>query len=252
MTRSMPALQLFTLREAVDRDYIGTLQQIAALGYRAVEVVHLGGMTPAAFREQLDALGLSAVAMHVPYQQLKDDIQQVIETAKGIGAAYVVCPWLVPEMRTSADSYREVARTLNAAGQACKDAGLQVCYHHHDFEFEQHDGKTGFDILIEDTDPTRVQFEIDVYWAAFAGIDPVGLLHSLSGRVPLVHLKDMAADESRTFAEVGHGQLDIPGILAACDEIGVEWRIVEQDRSSRDPMESVQMSIEYLRELGRA
>lgn len=105
--------------------------------------------------------------------------------------------------------------------------------------------------MIEHTDDTLVQFELDVYWVTLAGYDPIALIHRLEGRLPLVHLKDMASDPTRTFAEVGHGTLDFPALLAAGDEVGVVGYIVEQDQCTRPPLESVQMSLDYLHSIGR-
>lgn len=245
------AVQLYTLREAVGRDYFGTLRAVAELGYGAVELVTLGSFSAADLRRELDVLGLQACAMHVALAQLEQNLPEVLDNLQTLGVRYAVCPWLPPERRTIA-SYREIASSLIQIGQACQAQGIQLCYHHHDFEFQTADGTSGFEILRSQVDPALLHFEIDVYWAAFAGQDPVGLLRSLAGRVPLVHLKDMSADSRRTFAEVGQGQLDFPAILQVCDELGVEWTIVEQDQCERPPLESVGISLNYLRSLGRA
>jgi sugar phosphate isomerase/epimerase len=246
------AVQMYSLRDNVAANYVGTLRAVAELGYSAVELVTLGDFKASELRTELDTLGLQVAGMHVALDRLEHDLDAAIADVLALGGRKIVCPWLPPERRGSADIYHALAKTLNRVGRACQAKGLQLCYHHHDFEFQHFDDTTGLAIIFGETDPALVQAELDVYWAAFAGVDPVGLLRRMSGRVPLVHLKDMAADQSRTFAEVGHGVLDFPAILAACDDAGVEWFIVEQDQSARPPLESVGMSLTYLRSLGRA
>ncbi|HEU4326417.1 MAG TPA: sugar phosphate isomerase/epimerase [Roseiflexaceae bacterium] len=250
MTHQPLAVQLYTLRDAVEQDYLGTLRAVAELGYGAVELVTLGKYSAEELRRELDLLGLRVAAMHVALAELDRNLPTVLENIRTLGANYIVCPWLPPERRGSAASYREVAEILTRAGRESQSQGVQLCYHHHEFEFNALDGTSGFEILAE-VDPALLQFEIDVYWAAFAGHDPAALLGRLAGRVPLVHLKDMTADDTRTFAEVGHGQLDFSAILSAADAAGVQWLIVEQDRCARPPLESVGMSLSYLRSLGR-
>ena len=245
------SLQLYTVRDPIASDYAGTLRAVAEIGYRAVELVTLGSFSAPALRTELDRLGLQVSGMHVPLDRLENQIEAALDEAAALEVPYVICPWLPAERRTGAAAWRGVADALNRAGERCRAAGRQLCYHHHDFEFQPADGSTGFDILFSSTDPALVKAELDVYWAAFAGRDPVALIGQLGERAPLIHLKDMTGGENRTFAEVGHGTLDFAAILAACDRAGAEWLIVEQDRCAGDPLESVRMSLEYLKSLGR-
>jgi sugar phosphate isomerase/epimerase len=246
------AVQMYTLRNEVASDYAGTLRAVAELGYGAVELTTLGSFSAAELRTELDTLGLQVAGMHVGLDRLERQLDTVLDELRTLGARYVVCPAVPPERRSSAEGWRELARSLDQIGRRCRSQGLQLCYHNHDFEFQRFDNQTGLDILFGASDPELVKSELDVYWAAFAGADPVALIRQLGSRVPLIHLKDMAADPSRTFAEVGHGVLDFAAIFAAGDEAGVEWYIVEQDRCARPPLESIGMSLAYLRSIGRA
>lgn len=252
MVRHPLAVQMYTLRNDVANDYPGTLRAVAELGYQAVELATLGGLTAATLRTHLDALGLHIVGMHIGLEQLEHQLDQTLDDLTTLGVRSLICPWLPPERRSSAAHYRAIAHTLNQIGRTAQERGIQLCYHHHDFEFQPIDSSTGMAILLEHTDPTLLHIELDVYWAAFAGIDPIALIRQLAGRVALVHLKDMAATPQREFAEVGHGTLDMPHILAACDHAEVAWLIVEQDTCARPPLESIRMSLDYLRTLGRA
>ena len=252
MTAPRLSVQLYTLRDQVEADYAGTLRAVAELGYRAVELVTLGQYTPAELRAELDRNGLTASGMHIPFERLTGQIDEVSTIAETLGFRHVICPWLAPARRGDVDGYRQLVEALAAAGAQYHARGLQLGYHNHDFEFEPIGDTTALDLILGATDARSLMLELDVYWAAYAGLDPVATIQRYADRLALVHLKDMARDPSRTFAEVGHGQLDVPAILAACDAAGVEWLVVEQDQCTRPPLESVAMSLEYLRSLGRA
>jgi sugar phosphate isomerase/epimerase len=245
------SLQMYTLRDETARDFPGTLRAVADLGYGAVELAGYGGMSAADLRRELDSCGLRVSGAHTPINRLEGDLDTVIAEMKTLGAPYVICPFLPPDRRPDAAGYARLAHTLDSIGAECRKQGVQLAYHHHDFELQRFGDTTGLHILMNDRDAQNVKAEIDVYWAAIAGFDPAALLREFGSRAPLVHLKDMTAAPERTFAEVGNGTLDILGILAAADEIGAEWLIVEQDRCARPALESIGMSIDYLRSLGR-
>ncbi len=244
-------LQLYTLRDQAAKDFVGTLEAAKAIGYDVVELAGYGGLTAAQLRAECDRIGLRVSSAHTSIDRLEGDLANVIAELQTLGARYAVCPWLGPDRRPDADGYRTLAKGLNTIGATCAKAGIGFAYHHHDFELKRFGDTTGLHILLNESDPANVKAEIDVYWATFAGFDPVALLQELAGRVPLVHLKDMTPEPNRTFAEVGHGTLDIPAIIAAADKNGAEYLIVEQDACQRPPIESVRMSREYLRGLGR-
>lgn len=244
-------LQMYTLRNETEKDFLGTLAKVAELGYAGVELAGYGNLSAKQLAPELQKLGLKVSGAHTPLNRLEDDLEAVIEEMKQLGARYVICPWLPPDRRPDGAGYRELGRLLNDIGESCQEQGLQLVYHHHDFELQQFDGVTGLDLLLGESEPENVKAEIDVYWASYAGFDPSALLYKLGKRVPLVHLKDMTAAPERTFAEVGHGTLDMAGILAAADTIGAEWLIVEQDHTAGPAIESVAKSIAYLRSVGR-
>ena len=243
------ALALYTVREAFAADSLGTLQAVRDIGYSAVEFAGLGTRKAADVRAQLDDLGLRGLSAHVPPQRLHDDLLGVIREAKTLGLEYVAFPWLPPEQRTP-EFYRALAPMLKAMGEACAGEGLTFCYHNHEFELERVFGELNvLEFFAAEVRPEYLGFELDVYWAAFAGLEPTRLLECLEGRTPLVHLKDMSADDSRTFAEVGAGTLDFSSILQTSQRIGVRWGIVEQDQCKRLPLESAAMSFNYLQTL---
>ena len=244
------ALALFTLRNAFEADSQKTLQAVKDIGYSAVEFAGLYNRKAADVRAQLEHLGLRGLSAHVPLQRLRDDLPDVIREAKTLGLQYVVCPWLPPEQR-NIDFYRALAPILETTGKACAAEGLTFCYHNHEFELEKLFGDLNvLEFFAQEVDAAHLQFELDVYWVAFAGLNPNTVLERFAGRLPIVHLKDMSNDGRRTFASVGSGSLDFPSILEMGERIGAAWGIVEQDVCPGDPLESVRSSFVYLQGLG--
>jgi sugar phosphate isomerase/epimerase len=235
---------MYTVRDASARDFKATLRRVAEIGYRAVELAGLYNLTPAELRQTLGDLGLKCVSVHVGLPLLRQNLSHEIETYLTLGASYIVCPWLPPAERGDAAGYRALAAELNGIGERCRDNGLQLCYHNHDFELAQFNGQYALDILLENSDPANVQLEPDLYWLKFAGVDPVAYIRRWAGRAPLLHFKDMSTTQPPTFAEVGTGTLDWAGIMAASKEIGAKWHIVEQDTCPGDPLVSIKISHE--------
>lgn len=248
------AAQLYTLREFLKtpEDIAQSLKKVKAIGYNAVQASGIGPIGDREFKELADREGLAIVATHVPYGDLRDNLDAVIEKHRIYDCKYVGLGGLPNDYRTSREGYSTFAKEASEIARKLKEAGLQFIYHNHDFEFVKFDGKTGMDILLEECDPA-VGFEIDVYWVQAGGADPIEWIHKVSGRMQVIHLKDMAVtfERKQRFAEVGEGNLNFRRILDACAETGVEWAPVEQDQCyDRDPFESLAISYKNLRELG--
>jgi sugar phosphate isomerase/epimerase len=194
----------------------------------------------------LDRLGLAASGSHVGIDLLTNEFDKVIEYNLEIGNMYIICPWAGYE---SKEDYLKAAKLYNAIGEKCHAKGLQFCYHNHAHEFTEYDGQHGLDIIYANSAPEFVQAEIDTYWVKRAGIDPVAYINSYSGRCPLIHLKDMEANEKMDFAELGNGMIDIPAIIDAAKAAGSKWLIVEQDSCKRPPLESIKISYDYLKKI---
>ncbi|MCM8901724.1 sugar phosphate isomerase/epimerase [Caldicoprobacter algeriensis] len=251
MSVKMPiALQLYTLRSEAEKDFIGTLKKVAELGYKGVEFAGYGGLPADELRDALREFNLVPVNSHVAIERLEKDLDGEISYALGIGLKDITVPYLAENRRNSKEAWIAVARQLQDMGKRIKEAGLNLHYHNHAFEFQKFDGKYGLDILIDNTDADVVKLEVDTFWVQYAGVDPVDYLKGLSGRVTMVHLKDMIKGQEPPFAEVGEGCIDIAGIIRISREIGVQWGIVEQDVCQRPPLESVKLSIDNLRNMG--
>lgn len=251
MAKVPVALQLYTVRDELAKDFAGTVRKVAQMGYAGVELAGTGGLSAEALRDLLAETKLKPVGSHVGLNVFQQDLEGVIAFYKTVGAPFVGVPALPGELRNPA-GFRQVAATLNKIGAALQQAGLTLYYHNHAFEFDVVDGVRGMDILLNETDPNLVKFECDVYWVQYAGENPAALIQAHAGRFPLIHLKDMAVNgDKRTFAEVGEGILDFPSIFAASESQGVAWYIVEQDTCARPSLESAQLSLENLKKWGK-
>ncbi len=239
------ALQLYTVRDSMDRAPEATLEQVKAMGYNHVELAGLAGLTAERFRAALDAAGLAAISAHVPLDELAGDPDAAIAMVETLGVDYVAVPWLGGEETPDRSAWEQYARTIDAAGAALREHGVQLCYHNHAHEFESIEGVSILDILFSGP-RENLAAEIDVYWARVAGADPARLIRRFSGRAPLVHVKDMTADQPPAFAEMGQGVMEWEPIFAAAAQAGVEWLIVEQDECAGDPLESARISAEYM------
>jgi sugar phosphate isomerase/epimerase len=236
-------LQLFTVRETLKNDYRGTIRAVAEAGYQGIELGNeFDGMTVGEMRRFLDDLNLRAVSIYVGMNAADEALHHVLDNCVALGAVNSGIAWMGEEWRTS-EGIRRAARWLESAGKAAAERGLNFIYHAHAFEFEtQIDGATMLDTLFALTDPAFVKWQPDSYWIAKGGQDPVAYLKKYSGRVPVCHLKDMTADDARTFEIVGNGCLDFEAIMSAGDAAGVDWYIVEQDHCPKGELASMRES----------
>ena len=262
-TKKYIGLQLYTVRAAMEKDPAGTLAQLAKIGYNSVEgATYTGsqkfyGMTPKEFATLLKQNGMIMPSSHYRLGEEQNngapvlgtmlhDWDRAVDDAAAVGAKYMVCAYLSQPERGNLDHYKYIADQLNKAGERCHKAGLQLCYHNHDFEFTAQDGKLPYDILLA-TDPKLVQMELDLYWATKAGRDPLELFKQHPGRFPLWHVKDMAKTPERFFTEVGNGSIDFKKIFAQAKLAGLQYFFVEQDMTPGSPFDSVTQSMAYIR-----
>jgi sugar phosphate isomerase/epimerase len=239
-------VQLYTVRSLLERDFEGTLAAVAEIGYREWEFHDYFGRTPQQVRGLLDQLGIDAPAAHFRWPDLQNDLGAVIETALVIGHRYVILPWLPPEDRATLDQYRYLADFCNRAGETCRQAGLRFGYHHHDWEFQPLEGEVPFDLMLAETDPDLVEFEMDLYWITKGGRSPFEYFDSHPGRFTLCHVKDMGRD--RSWADVGSGSIDFASIFARSEQAGLRYYFVEHDEPA-DPLASIAASLDHLESL---
>jgi len=242
------ALQLYTVRDHLKEDYVGTLKRVKEIGYDFVEATPPPSDAEKT-KEVYDDAGLSIVDFHVSLGELEGNLDHWIDFARALGGADLVFPWMPEERRKTKEDWLANAALLEEIGARCTEAGLRLAYHNHSFEFVRFEGQYALDLLYANTTPENVRTELDTYWVKHGGADPAEYIRKYAGRGPLLHIKDMAADENRSFAEIGRGILDWPGIYAAALASGVECCIVEQDRCAGDSFDSARISFEFASEL---
>jgi sugar phosphate isomerase/epimerase len=238
-------LQLYSLRKEMAEDFAGTLAKLAQLGFKEMEFAGYFDKSASEVRTILDANGLISPAAHIPLTDIANNLSQVIDTAATIGQKYIVLPFMVGADR-DIDNYPRIAELLNRSGEAAKAAGLKMGYHNHDFEFDVLEGKRGYDILLAETDPDLVFFEMDLYWAATAGVDATEYFKSNPGRFPMLHVKDRAVDGK--MADVGRGTINFAEIFALASVAGFEHYFIEHDNPS-DGINSITYSYNSLNQI---
>ncbi|MHB1293465.1 MAG: sugar phosphate isomerase/epimerase family protein [Anaerolineae bacterium] len=251
MSKVPVALQMYTVRDETAKDFAGTVRKVAEMGYEGIELAGTGGLSAQDMSALLAETGLKLAGSHVGIAGFESSLEETIAYYKAIGARFVGIPALPKEMRNP-QGFEQAAALMNRVGPLLKQVGMELYYHNHNFEFESIDGVRGIDVLLGETDPDVVSFELDVYWAAFAGADPAAFIRGHAGRFPLIHLKDMAgAAANRTYMEIGEGTLNFEPIFDAAEGQGALWYIVEQDVCQRPSLESAALSLANLRKWGK-
>ncbi|CAN5481324.1 sugar phosphate isomerase/epimerase [soil metagenome] len=263
---SLIGVQLYTVRDAMQKDPTEAIAKIAAIGFTSVEgATYTGsqkfyGMTPWEFAALLKANGLIMPSAHYRLGEETDkgavvkgtilhEWDKAVDDAAAVGLKYMVCAYLSDVERGDLDHYKKVADQLNVAGERCKKAGIQLCYHNHDFEFVKQGDVYPYDILLG-TDANLVKMEMDLYWVSKAGQSPMELFKKHPGRFPLWHLKDMDDSASKAFTEVGNGVINFKEIFKYKKEAGLKYSFVEQDKCPGSPFDSLTKSIGYIKKAG--
>lgn len=244
-------IQLFSLWKQAERDFLGTIQKVADLGYEGIQFAGFYHTPANQVKRVLDERGLVPAGAHVGiHQLLHEEIEKTFKFHRTIENKFIICPAIPKEMRQTADDYKKTAETLNHIGEACKKAGFVFGYHNHDFEFETVENGTGFELLFNHTDPDLVKMELDCFWAAYAGYDPLEIIRKYKNRIISLHIKDLImVNGQKKGTEVGGGQLDFASIIKQGNEFGIEWFTVEQEEFERDPYESLSINVNTLKQL---
>lgn len=241
-------VQLYTVRDQMAKNVPQTLQKIAQIGFKEVEFAGYFNHSPADIRRMLADNGLTAPASHIMPTVFTDgdELKKQIDLANAIGHKYLIVAWL-PEVMRSEAMYRRMPEAMNQTGQLCKQNGIQFAYHNHDFEFAKlSDGTIVYDMLLKNTDPNLVGFELDLFWINKAGYDPLAYFAAHKGRFPLCHVKDMMSNGD--MCEVGNGKLAFGNYFAQSDLAGLKHFFVEHD-NPKDSLASITTSHAHLQKL---
>ena len=241
-------LQLYTVRDLMKADLPGTLAKVAAIGYEEVELTDYFGRSPDQIRELLRRNGLAAPSTHRPFESLQKGWSQTLDDAKTIGHHWVTIAWIPEEERRTIDDWSRLADLFNHAAAQARSTGLRFAYHNHDVELRKIGGVRPLDILLQKTDPSLVDFEMDLYWAVLGGGDPLDFFTRYPKRFPMVHVKDSSGPPDNRMVDVGKGTIDFRSIFAQSDKAGIKHYFVEHDNPA-DPIATIRNSYDYLRAL---
>jgi sugar phosphate isomerase/epimerase len=249
-------LQLYSLRAQFAKDVPGTLDKVRDMGFKYVETAGTYGLSPAKFKTELDSRGLKVISCHLSFDKFRDDVESVAREAKALGAKYAGCAWITHKGTFSEKDCREAAKVFNKAGEALAKHKIKFFYHTHGYEFQPYGSENLFDLLLAETKPEFVTYEMDVFWVVHGGQNPVSLFEKYKDRFALVHLKDMktgtpinlltgTTDVSNDVA-MGTGQIDYRRILPAAAKAGVKWYFIEDESPTSE--QQIPQSVRYLKE----
>ncbi|TXI33421.1 MAG: sugar phosphate isomerase/epimerase [Niabella sp.] len=248
-------IQLYSLREDLPKDPKGVLKKLSGFGYKQIESYEgaqgmFWGMGNKNFKKYLDEIGLTIISSHCDY---KKEFERKAAEAGEIGMKYLICPW-IGKQRTL-DDYKRIAEGFNTAGEICRRNGLRFAYHNHDYSFRLQNGQYPQNIMMENTDPALVDYEMDMYWVVTAGQDPVEWMQKNRWRFKLCHIKDRRKNtpykegEQNQSCIIGNGSIDYKSILAQAKKLGMEYYVLEQEAYEKAPLECVKEGAAYLNKL---
>jgi sugar phosphate isomerase/epimerase len=255
LSESEIGLQLYSLRAQFQSDPMKTFDEVKSFGVTNVELAGTYQLSPAQFKEQLDAHGLVGISGHFPFERLRDDPEGVAKDAKILGLKYVGCAWIPHKDPFDEKTCREGAAVFNRAGAVMATNGLIFFYHAHGYEFQPYEDGTLFDLLMRETSPKFVHYQMDVFWMVHAGQDPVKLLEKYGHRWQLMHLKGMRdstptglltghSDVTNDVA-VGQGKIDYVPIIREGKKLGIKYFIIEDESPVSE--QQIPQSLEYLK-----
>lgn len=245
-------IQLWTVKQSIAKDPKGVLKQLASFGYTQIESFEgaqgmFWGMSPADFKSYVEGLGMKIISSHC---DIEKDFEKKAADAASIGMKYLICPYKGPQK--SIDDFKKLAEEFNAKGEICKKNGIRFAYHNHDYSFTAQDGEIPEDVMLTNTNPDTVDFEMDIYWVVTAGADPVAYTKKYRNRFRLGHVKDRMKNTSEKDASciLGEGSIDFRKILEEAKANGMEYFIVEQERyDNSTEMDSAKADAKYMSSL---
>jgi sugar phosphate isomerase/epimerase len=250
-------LQLYSLREQFKKDVPGTLDEVKRFGIKYVELAGTYNLKPEEFKAELEKRGLEAVSGHFPYERFRDDVEGIAAEAKALGLKYAGCAWITHQGDFDEKTCREASAVFNHAGEALAKHGIKFFYHTHGYEFQPHGQGTLFDLLMTETNPKNVNYEMDIFWIVHPGQDPVKLLEKYGRRFQLMHLKDMKKGtptglltghtDVTNDAALGTGQIDLPATLRAAKKARVKWYFIEDESPTSE--QQIPQSLRFLEEV---
>ncbi len=252
MPESKIAVTLFTLRDFVQTpsDIANTLKKVKAIGYDHIQLSALGPVDPADLAAMIRDAGLRVCATHVPFEQLQAEPDEIIAQHRLWECEHIAVGSMPVSYWNDPDGFSRFAMDASEVALTLKAADMSFSYHNHHTELVRVGGRTGLSILVEESDPALC-FEIDTYWIQYGGGDPIQWIGRVRDRCPVIHFKDLAVSgREQVMAEVGEGNMNWPGIVAACEAARAQWYVVEQDTCAGDPFDSIAISHRNMTAMG--
>ncbi|MBC7615512.1 MAG: sugar phosphate isomerase/epimerase [Pedobacter sp.] len=254
-------LQLYSLRDIIGKDITSIIEKVAAIGYKEVETYGYSkkdgfwGLDAKAFASLLKENGLKSPSGHFDMDGFinnksngMEELKSYIGAANVLGSKYITVPYLGANIRKTADDYKKIASKLNKAASLCKSSGLRLAYHNHDFEFTKFGNTTGYEIMLNETDKSLVDFEMDLYWVVRSGVDPLVLFKAHPKRFTMWHIKDMDKKNNAINTEIGQGAVNFKSIFAETKLAGVKHYFVEHEFNYKpNELGSIKTSFDYVK-----
>lgn len=250
-------LQLYSLRAQFGKDVPGTLDVVKSFGIKYAELAGTYNVPPAEFKTQLESHGITAISGHFGFDQYRDHLDDVVKQAEALGLKYAGCAWIPHNGAFDEKTCREAAAVFNHAGEVLAKHGIKFFYHTHGYEFQPYGNGTLFDLLMKETNPKYVHYEMDIFWIVFPGQDPAKLLKKYSHRFELMHLKDMrkglqtgslaGGTDVKNDVAIGTGQIDMVSVLRAAKKAGIKYYFIEDESPSSE--EQIPVSLRYLEQV---
>ncbi len=232
-------LQFWSIREEMAQDLLGMIEKAAEMGYTGAQFAGFFNHTAEEVKAKMDEVGIVAAGAHVQIADLENNLEETLKYHETIGNYLIIVPYLPEDMRTTAEDYHQTAALLNTIGEKLHARGFTLGYHNHDFEFDVFDGKTGLEIIFENTDDNHLKMELDCFWASYTDNNPLTVIDKYADRCVSLHIKDMKLNgEQQISTELGTGTLPLADYVQKGIEHNVMWFIVEQEHFKKDPVES--------------
>lgn len=240
------SIQLYSVREETEKDFAGTIKKLGEIGYTGVEFAGYGDIPATEMKKLLDDNNIKSVGTHVGMDKLLGSLEQEIEYNLTLGTPYIICPGARLEDK---DDCLKTAEDFNRIADKVTKAGMKFGYHNHAHEFKKIDDEYILDILFANCNPEKVIMELDMYWAAYAGVDPLAYMQDYKGRAQLLHVKQILDHESKKCVDLNEGVLDFPDIITKSIAMGVVHFILEQEEFAIDAFTSVKNGFNYIMSL---
>lgn len=243
------ALQLYTVRDDVARDFEGTVRAVARMGYPAIETGGALGKPDPALVQLLEESGLAVAGLGYTLEQAESEPDAIADYCHALRCPYAITYWIDESQRRTADDWHRLAERFQRAGEQLAQRGIRYLYHLHGYEFTPLNGKTGVEILLENTNPTHFNLEPDTYWVEYGGANAVEFCERYAHRIRCVHLKDYVSKPEMHDIEIGEGAIDMTAIVRLAFLHNWDWLVVEQERYFRTPLESAERCLHNLRKI---